>query len=73
MPGTLQAFALDHDGAVQLGTHRFHALRRGQPGVLTETSRFVDVWKLDGGAWKLSRVISCGHELAGPESATPSP
>jgi hypothetical protein len=63
VPGTLQAFALDHYGAVQLGTHRFYALRRGQPDVLTETSRFVDVWKLDGDAWKLSRVISYGHEI----------
>ena len=50
-------------GAVQLGTHRFYALRAGKPDVLTETSRFVDVWKLEDGAWKLSRVISYGHEL----------
>ena len=61
--GTLQTYALDGYGAVQLGTHRFYALRRGQPDVLTETSRFVDVWKLDGDAWKLSRVISYGHEI----------
>jgi hypothetical protein len=46
-----------------LGTHRFYALRAGKPDLLTETSRFVDVWKLENGAWKLSRVISYGHEL----------
>ena len=63
VPGTLQTFALDHYGAVQLGTHRFFALRHGQPDLLTETSEFVDVWKLENGAWKLSRVISYGHEL----------
>ncbi|GAA5000276.1 nuclear transport factor 2 family protein [Pseudoluteimonas lycopersici] len=70
VPGTLQTYALDHYGAVQLGTHRFYALRQGKPDLLTETSRFVDVWKLDGGAWKLSRVISYGHELD-PAAAAP--
>lgn len=63
VPGSMETHALDHYGAVQLGTHRFYALRRDQPDLLTETSRFVDVWKLDDGAWKLSRVISYGHEL----------
>jgi hypothetical protein len=63
MHGTLQTYALNDYGAVQLGTHRFYALRAGKPGLLTETSRFVDVWKLENGAWKLSRVISYGHEL----------
>ena len=63
VPGTLETYALNDYGAVQLGTHRFYALRRGKPDLLTETSRFVDVWKLENGAWKLSRVISYGHEL----------
>lgn len=63
VPGTLQTYALNNYGAVQLGTHRFYALRRGKPDLLTETSRFVDVWKLEGGQWKLARVISYGHEL----------
>jgi len=63
VPGTLQTYALNGYGAVQLGVHRFYALRRGGPDRLTETSRFVDVWKLDGAAWKLSRVVSYGHEL----------
>ena len=63
VPGTMQTYALNRYGAVQLGTHRFYALRQGKPDLLTETSRFVDVWKLEGGAWKLSRVISYGHEL----------
>jgi hypothetical protein len=69
VPGTLETYALNHYGAVQLGTHRFFALRHGQPDLLTETSEFVDVWKLDNGAWKLSRVISYGHELD-PEAAS---
>jgi hypothetical protein len=34
-----------------------------KPDLLDETSRFVDVWKLQGGAWKLSRVISYGREI----------
>lgn len=63
VPGTLETYALNGYGAVQLGTHRFYALRKGKPDLLTETSRFVDVWTLDNGTWKLSRVISFGHEL----------
>ena len=31
VPGTLQTYALNDYGAVQLGTHRFYALRRGKP------------------------------------------
>lgn len=69
VPGTLETYALNGYGAVQLGTHRFFALRQGKPDLLTETSRFVDVWKLEGGTWKLSRVISYGHELD-PVAAT---
>lgn len=70
VPGTLETYALNNYGAVQLGTHRFYALRAGKPDLLTETSRFVDVWKLEDGAWKLSRVISYGHELDAAAAAT---
>jgi hypothetical protein len=63
VPGTLQTYALNHYGAVQLGTHRFYALQAGKPDQLTETSKFVDVWKLDGAPWKLARVISYDHQL----------
>ncbi len=63
VPGTLQTYALNHYGAVQMGTHRFYALQTGKPDQLTETSKFIDVWQLDGKTWKLARVISYDHQL----------
>jgi len=66
VPGTLSTHALDKYGAMQMGTHRFYALQPGKPDLLTETGRFIDVWKLEDGAWKLARVISYDHVLASP-------
>lgn len=64
VPGSMTTHALDKYGAMQMGTHRFYALQPGKPDQLTETGRFIDVWKLDDGAWKLARVISYDHVLA---------
>ena len=51
-------------GAMQMGTHRFFALRKGEPDRLTETGKFIDLWKKDGDSWKLAHVISYDHVLA---------
>ena len=51
-------------GAMQMGTHRFFALRKGKPDQLTETGKFIDLWKREGDSWKLARVISYDHVLA---------
>jgi hypothetical protein len=64
VPGTMTTHALNNFGAMQMGTHRFYALQPGQPDQLTETGRFIHVWKLDDGKWKLARVISYEHVLA---------
>ena len=64
VPGSMTTHALNNYGAMQMGTHRFYALQSGQPDRLTETGRFIDVWKLEDGTWKLSRVISYDHVLA---------
>jgi hypothetical protein len=68
VPGTLTTHALNNYGAMQMGTHRFYALQPGKPDQLTETGRFIDVWKLENGAWKLARVISYDHVLARDET-----
>ena len=61
---TLEVFPLNNYGAVEVGVHRFYAVVEGQPDRLTETSRFTQVWKNDGGTWKLARVLSYDHQLA---------
>jgi hypothetical protein len=64
VPGTMTVHLLNKFGAMQMGTHRFFALQDGKPDRLTETGKFIDLWKLDNGTWKLARVISFDHVLA---------
>lgn len=61
---SLKVYPLNHYGAVEVGVHRFYAVVEGQPDRLTEISQFTQVWKDDGGAWKLARVLSYDHRLA---------
>ncbi|HEY1140294.1 MAG TPA: nuclear transport factor 2 family protein [Lysobacter sp.] len=68
VPGTMTTHALNKYGAMQMGTHRFYALQPGKPDQLTETGRFIDVWKQEDGVWKLARVISYDHVLAQDEA-----
>ncbi len=62
--GTMTVHMIGGYGAMQMGTHRFFALSKGKPDRLTETGKFIDLWKKDGDTWKLARVISYDHVLA---------
>ncbi|MDY7231723.1 nuclear transport factor 2 family protein [Hyalangium rubrum] len=65
VPGTMTVHVLKGYGAMQMGTHRFFALQPGRPDRLTETGKFIDLWKKQqDGSWKLARVISYDHRLA---------
>lgn len=64
VPGSMSVYLLAHYGAMQMGTHRFYAVVAGKPDRLTESGRFIDVWRQDGATWKLARVISYDHHLA---------
>lgn len=64
VPGTMAVYPLNNYGAVQTGMHRFYALIDGKPDRLTETARFLHVWKLENDDWKLARVVSYDHQLA---------
>lgn len=71
VPGTLQTFALNNYGAVQTGMHRFYAIEPGRPDRLTETARFISLWRQEGGHWRLARVISYDHVLADAPAGAP--
>ena len=43
----------------------------GKPDQLTETGKFIDLWKQEGDTWKLARVISYDHVLAPQPAAKP--
>lgn len=48
-------------GAIETGEHLFYERQGEGPEKLTGRARFAHVWKLEGGAWKLSRVLSYAH------------
>ena len=58
VPGTLEVHPLNGFGAVEIGVHRF--THPGDPATLGE-ARFISIWRLKGGAWRVTRAISIDH------------
>jgi len=57
VPGSLRVYPIEGYGAVQVGVHRFD-----ERGAATSTlARFVSVWHLRNGQWRLARVFSLDH------------
>ena len=56
--GSLRSYPMDNYGLVQLGEHRFCTPGTGK---CNGTGRFVHLWKRDGDAWILTRIISYDH------------
>ena len=56
--GSLEVYPLKGYGAVEIGVHRFH--HPNEPGNLGE-AKFIQLWQLKDGTWKLTRVISFNH------------
>lgn len=49
-------------GAILSGEHLFYARQDDGPERLATRARFVVIWHLDGGRWRMTRVISDAHE-----------
>jgi hypothetical protein len=58
VPGTLEVYPLKGYGAVEIGVHRF--THPDDPRQLGE-AKFVTVWQLKDGTWKITRAISFDH------------
>jgi ketosteroid isomerase-like protein len=58
---TLEVYPIKGYGAVEIGVHTFYHTNKGQKEKVSGTYKFVQVWQLNEGAWKLARVISYGH------------
>lgn len=56
--GSLRSYPMDNYGLVQLGEHRFCT---PGTGTCNGSGRFVHLWKRDGEAWILTRIISYDH------------
>ncbi len=63
VPGSLRVYPVAHYGAVQMGTHRFD--ERG--AAASTLTRFVHVWHLENGEWRLARVLSLDHHAVPPQ------
>lgn len=60
--GTLEVYPIKDYGAVETGIHRFYATEKGQQEKLSSEAKFVQVWQKKDGAWKITRIISYGHQ-----------
>lgn len=49
-------------GAVQSGDHMFSIVRPGEAPELTGRAGFTTLWRLEGDAWRMSRVLSYDHQ-----------
>ncbi|MBV9571345.1 MAG: nuclear transport factor 2 family protein [Alphaproteobacteria bacterium] len=56
--GSLEVWPINKYGALEIGTHRFYAQLRGKPEQLTETGRFMILWKKEGSDWKMAEITS---------------
>ncbi|MGA2672017.1 MAG: nuclear transport factor 2 family protein [Terracidiphilus sp.] len=59
VPGTLEVYPIHGYGAVEMGVHRFY-----HPGMQPDApgeAKFVHIWQLKDGVWKVTRVISVDH------------
>lgn len=54
-------------GAIISGDHLFYVLEKGKPEKLSGLAKFMDLWLLKDGTWKMARIISYDHGPASPE------
>lgn len=63
VPGTLEVYPMEGYGAVEIGIHRF--THPNDPKELGE-AKFIILWHLKDGTWKVSRTISFDHHPVNP-------
>jgi hypothetical protein len=59
---SLEVYPIKNYGAVEIGVHNFYRTLPGQKEKLTTTAKFVQIWREKDGEWKVSRIISYGHQ-----------
>jgi len=60
--GSLEIYPIKDYGSVEIGIHRFYVTEKGQKEKLGSEARFVHVWHKKDLEWKITRVISYGHQ-----------
>jgi ketosteroid isomerase-like protein len=59
---TFEVHQLGGYGAVEIGVHRFYHTNKGQTEKPSGTYKFIHVWQRTPTGWRITRVISYGHE-----------
>ena len=59
VPGSLEVYPVKEYGAIEVGKHTFCHEEGGAKDC--GTFPFVMVWRKEGAAWKVARVVSYGH------------
>ena len=59
--GSVRVYLMNNYGAIQTGMHRFFKITPGKKDELTETARFMSLWKKNNGSWRLARALSYDH------------
>lgn len=57
--GSLEVYPIHDFGAVEIGVHRFY--HPGQQPDAPGEAKFIHIWQLKDGVWKVTRVISIDH------------
>lgn len=60
--GSLEVYPIKNYGAVEIGIHRFYVTEKGQKEKLGSEAKFVHVWEKKDIEWKITRIISYGHQ-----------
>jgi ketosteroid isomerase-like protein len=60
--GTLEVYPIKNYGAIEIGVHRIYHTNKGEKEKLSGTYKFIQVWQKKDNQWRISRVISYGHD-----------
>lgn len=63
---SLEVYPLEKNGvlygAIQMGKHNFYAIEKDNSQHTTSIAKFIHIWLIEHGKWKLSRGISYDHQ-----------
>jgi uncharacterized protein DUF4440 len=67
--GSLEVYPIKDYGAIQIGRHMFVTAGQEDVGI----AKFVHLWRLRDGQWRLARVLSFDHRLKTEQDGKPAP
>jgi Domain of unknown function (DUF4440)/Domain of unknown function (DUF3471) len=59
--GSLQVFPIANYGAIETGEHYFYSVADGKDAKPTGIAKFIQLWQLKDGQWKMTRIFSYDH------------